>query len=118
MKKNSGKGEVLRTLVSLNIKRFRINAGLSQEDLAEKAGISVPYLGALERGEKWPGPDTFAGIAQGLGVGPFDLMKPEDASSREVNKIVTKLIADITTLVNNSLNMMNTAVRENSGSKK
>jgi len=116
MKENSGKGEVLRSLVSLNIKRFRVNSGLSQEDLAERAGISVPYLGAIERGEKWPSPDTFVGVAQGLGVEPFDLMKPEDASSQEVKKIVVKLIADITTLVNSSLNMMNTIVREGSGS--
>jgi transcriptional regulator with XRE-family HTH domain len=115
MKENSGKGEVLRNLVSLNIKRFRTNSGFSQEELAEKAGISVPYLGALERGEKWPSPDTFAGIAQGLGIAPFDLMRPEDASSQEVKKIITKLINDITTLVNSSLNKMNTVVRESSG---
>jgi transcriptional regulator with XRE-family HTH domain len=51
MKENSEKGEFLRTLASLNIKRFRVNSGLTQEELAEKAGISVPYLGALERGE-------------------------------------------------------------------
>jgi transcriptional regulator with XRE-family HTH domain len=113
MKENSGRGEVLRTLVSLNIKRFRVNSGLTQEELAEKAGISVPYLGALERGEKWPSPGTFAGIAKGLGVEPFDLMKPEDASAREVKKIIGKLIADITTLVNSSLNLMNTIVQEN-----
>ncbi|MDR1106272.1 MAG: helix-turn-helix domain-containing protein [Treponema sp.] len=118
MKKNSGKGKFLKILVSLNIKRFRANTGLSQEDLAEKAEISVPYLGAIERGEKWPSPDTFAGIAQGLGVEPFDLMRPEDASSQEVNKIITKLIADITTLVNSSLKMMNTIIWKNNSSKK
>lgn len=112
MKKNSRKGERLRSLVSLNIKRFRVDSGLSQEELAEKAEISIPYLGALERGEKWPSPDTFAGIAQGLGVEPFDLMKPEDASSQEVKKIITKLIADITVLVNRSLKKINTVARE------
>jgi len=103
---------VLRSLVSLNIKRFRLNAGLSQEELAERAGISVPYMGALERGEKWPSPDTFAGLAQGLGVEPHDLMRAENASSREVGRIVGKLIADINALVSDSLNAMNTTVRE------
>ena len=113
MKKNSRKGERLRSLVSLNIKRFRVDSGLSQEELAEKAEISIPYLGALERGEKWPSPDTFAGIAQGLGVEPFDLMKPEDASSQEVKKIITKLIAEITVLVNSSLKKINAVALEN-----
>ncbi|MDR2479000.1 MAG: helix-turn-helix domain-containing protein [Treponema sp.] len=112
MKQKSGKGATLRNLVSLNIKRFRVHSGLSQEELAEKAEISIPYLGALERGEKWPSPETFAGIAHGLGVEPFDLMKPEDASSQEVKKIITKLIADITVLVNRSLKKINTVARE------
>ena len=112
MKEHGRKGEVLRSLVSLNIKRFRLNAGLSQEELAERAGISVPYMGALERGEKWPSPETFTGLAQGLGVEPHDLMRPEDASSREVGQIIGKLITDINALVNDSLNMMNTTARE------
>jgi transcriptional regulator with XRE-family HTH domain len=118
MDKNCGKGEVLRSLVGINIKRFRVNSGLSQEELAEKAGISVPYLGALERGEKWPSPETFAGIACGLGIEAFTLMRPEDASSQEVKKIIAKLINDITTLVNSSLNMMNTVIRETSSPEK
>ena len=112
MKDKSGKGEVLRSLVGLNVKRFRVNSGFSQEELAEKAGISIPYLGAIERGEKWPSPVTFSGIAQGLGVEPCDLMKPENASSQEFKKIAVKLTKDITVLVNQSVKMMNTVVRE------
>ena len=112
MRKNGGKGEPLKTLVSRNIRHFRENSGFSQQELAEKAGISVPYLGAIERGEKWPSPATFAGIAQGLGIEPYDLMKPENASSPEVKKITTKLVKDITALVNQSVKMMNTVVRE------
>ena len=86
MKKRSGRGEVLRSLVGLNIKRFRVNSGFSQEELAEKAKISVPYLGAIER--------------------------PENASAQDVKKITVKLIKDITILVNQSVKMMNTVVRE------
>jgi transcriptional regulator with XRE-family HTH domain len=112
MKKNSGRGEALRSLVGQNIKRFRVNSGFSQEDLAEKAGISIPYLGAIERGEKWPSPATFADIAFGLGIEPCDLMKPENASAQDVKKITAKLIKDMTILVNQSVKMMNTVVQE------
>lgn len=111
MEERGRKGEILRSLVSLNIRRFRLNAGLSQEELAERADISVPYMGALERGEKWPSPGTFAGLAQGLGVEPHDLMRPEDASSREVGQVISKLVADINVLVGKSLNIMNTAAQ-------
>lgn len=33
------------------LKHFRVEAGFSQEELAEKAGIDRSYLGAIERGE-------------------------------------------------------------------
>jgi transcriptional regulator with XRE-family HTH domain len=115
MKKQSGRGEALRSLLSRNIKQFRVISGLSQEKLAEKAGISVPFLGAIERGEKWPSPETFANIAHGLGVEPYDLMKPENASAQEVKKIVAKLAKDISALVSQSVKLMNTVAQENGG---
>jgi transcriptional regulator with XRE-family HTH domain len=118
MKENFGKGEVLKSLLGLNIKRFRVNSGYTLEELAEKAGISVPFLGAIERGEKWPSPSTLAGIAQGLDVNPYDLLKPEAIASQDIKKITSKLIRDITALVNRSIKMMNTVVREYNRSDK
>jgi transcriptional regulator with XRE-family HTH domain len=117
MKKHSGRGDALRGLVSRNIKQFRMISGLSQEKLAEKAGISVPFLGAIERGEKWPSPETFANIAHGLEVEPYDLMKPENVSAQEVRKIIAKLARDIAALVNQSVKTLNTVARESGGRK-
>jgi len=105
-------GEILNSLLGLNIKQFRVNSGLSQEELSEKAGISVPFLGAIERGEKWPSPSTLAGIAQGLEVNPYDLLKPEGAASQDIKKITSKLIKDISLLVNQATKMMNKVVNE------
>jgi len=111
-KAHFGKGEVLNSLLGMNIKRFRVNSGLSQEELSEKASISVPFLGAIERGEKWPSPSNLAGIAQGLEVNPYDLLKPEESASQDIKKITSKMIKDITILVNQSVKMMNTVVNE------
>jgi len=118
LKTISGKGEVLKSLLGLNVRRFRVNSGLSQEELSEKAGISVAFLGAIERGEKWPSPSTLDGIAHGLGINPYDLLKPEKTASQDIKKITTKLIKDITALVNQSVKMMNTVVSEYSKSDK
>jgi transcriptional regulator with XRE-family HTH domain len=112
MKKKNGKGEVLKRLLGQNIKRFRGNSGYSQEELAEKADISIPFLGAIERGDKWPSPNTLTEIARALDVYPYDLLKPEKAASQDIKKITTKLIKDITKLVDSSTKMMNTVVRD------
>jgi transcriptional regulator with XRE-family HTH domain len=107
MDKNNRKGEALKGLLSQNIRRFRELAGYSQEELAEKAGISLPFLGALERGEKWPSPSTLAGIAQGLEIAPHDLIKPENPASQDILKITSKLVKEINAAVNQSVKAIN-----------
>ena len=120
MRKKNNQGEALKVLLSRNLKLFRVHSGLSQEELAEKAGISVPYLATIERGSKWPSPATLSKIAYALNLEPYDLLKPENASSIEVRKIVSKLAKDISTLVNESVKMLNNIAAENreTGKKK
>ena len=86
--------------------------------MAEIAEISVPFLGAIERGEKWPSPATLTGIAQALGINPYDLLKPEMVISQDIKKITSKLISDITKIVNQSVKMMNAVVSEHNDSDK
>jgi transcriptional regulator with XRE-family HTH domain len=112
MRKKTGRGEGLKRLLGQNIKCFRGNSGYSQEELAERAGISIPFLGAIERGDKWPSPSTLAEIARGLGVYPYDLLKPEKVASQDIRKITTKLTKDITKLVDNSVKMINSVTRD------
>lgn len=54
--------------IGKNIRKYRIVKKLRQEDLAEKAGLSTNYVGALERGEKIPALETFIDIVNVLGV--------------------------------------------------
>jgi transcriptional regulator with XRE-family HTH domain len=117
MKKNN-RGEALKSLMSRNIKQFRTDSGLSQAELAEKAGISIPYLGSVERGDKWPSPATLSGIAHGLGIEPYDLLKPEIASSREVRKIVAKFARDISALAGQTVKLLNSVSKEGGVSEK
>ena len=61
-------GAELRQILSKNIKTLRNRRSLSQIELAEKAGISIPFLSNIERKIKWPHPETLAKIANALDV--------------------------------------------------
>src|SRR5437588_5599023 len=52
------------------LKRYRSAAGLTQEELAERAALSVRALMYLERGARRPYPDTVRRLAQALDLAP------------------------------------------------
>ena len=54
--------------IGKNIRRFRTEKKMRQEDLAERAGLSTNYIGMVERGEKIPSLESFIGIVNVLGV--------------------------------------------------
>jgi transcriptional regulator with XRE-family HTH domain len=67
--------------VGLRIRQLRVSrAGprLTQEDLSERAQISVSFLSMIERGERSPHLETLAAIAEALEVRLADLFLDKD----------------------------------------
>ena len=54
--------------IGRNIRKYRVEKKMRQEDLAERTGLSANYIGMLERGEKLPALDTFISILNALGI--------------------------------------------------
>ena len=50
--------------LGLRIKRLRMAKGLTQEKLAEALGISVEYVGKIERGKRTPSLDLVIAMAK------------------------------------------------------
>ncbi|MFR4062214.1 MAG: helix-turn-helix domain-containing protein [Mediterraneibacter faecis] len=60
--------------IGTRIKAGRVTAGLTQERLAEKVGISSTYLSAIECNVKDPKLATFIKIANAIGASADDLL--------------------------------------------
>lgn len=63
--------------VGANIRRLRKSMGLSQEALAQKAGMSMRFLAGLDRGEENPSLTYLVKLAYALEVSPADLFKQD-----------------------------------------
>jgi len=61
-------------IIGKRIKRFRINAKLSQSQLAEKAEIDTNNLSRIERGLITPSLDTVLKLSDALGITPNDIL--------------------------------------------
>ncbi|PAU66429.1 transcriptional regulator [Pseudomonas sp. PIC25] len=64
----------LVTVYAANVRRRRLELGLSQEELAEAAGVHRTYVGMLERGEKNVTIYNIERIAMALDVEPALLL--------------------------------------------
>lgn len=64
--------------VGLNIRVQRVKRGISQEELADMAGIARSTMGIVERGEQSPSLQTIAKIATALKIDIYKLFLFDD----------------------------------------
>jgi transcriptional regulator with XRE-family HTH domain len=57
------------------VRAYRVERGLSQEDLAYQSGVHRTYLGGIERGERNPTFDSMNRIANALDVESWELLR-------------------------------------------
>lgn len=71
--KNRARSYKVNLKLGKTVRRLRRRLDLSQEKLAEKAGIHRTYMGKIERGESNPPVQTVNKIAKALKVDMSDL---------------------------------------------
>jgi transcriptional regulator with XRE-family HTH domain len=64
----------LKVIMAMNLRRKRHDQHMTQEELAERAGLSARYVGAIERGDVSASVTVLGQIAEALGVEPGDLL--------------------------------------------
>jgi transcriptional regulator with XRE-family HTH domain len=69
-----------RVLADL-LRKARLEAGLSQEELAAKAAVSREYVNYLERGKCQPTVAVFIRLARAVGMSPADLIQQVEQST-------------------------------------
>jgi transcriptional regulator with XRE-family HTH domain len=72
-----------RALVAVNLRRLRTGRSLSQEALADRAGIHRTYLSSVERAERNVSIDNICRLARALDVDVRELLAPARLPARE-----------------------------------
>ncbi len=69
------KPEGSRAILAANLRAQRQDRGLSQEALADLAGLHRTYVSSVERCERNATLDTLDKLSSALGIDPSDLLK-------------------------------------------
>ena len=72
----------MRRLVGQNVRRIRLEKGITQEQFSSVSGFSQQYLSGLENGNRNPTIVTVYELAKALGVSHLDLVRPASVKRR------------------------------------
>jgi transcriptional regulator with XRE-family HTH domain len=80
----------LRLIFARNIRLVRVHAGISQERMANEAGLDRAFVGTLERGQRNISIDNIELIANAIGVAAHELMDPDLPIKRGLDPTITR----------------------------
>lgn len=71
----------LNEIMARNLRQFRHDKKMTQEELADRAGVSMRYIGAIERADVSASVTVLGQIADALNVEPGELLRKSNRTS-------------------------------------
>ena len=84
---NTNDTDLAKRFMPIVLRRYRDMAGFSQQQLADRIGITKSYISALELGYRAPNLNLLVRIAQALGITPGMLVDAMLEEARKKNDI-------------------------------
>lgn len=81
-------------LINTNIKKLRLRNNLTQEEFAEKIGISIQGLSNIERNRYQPTAVTIDKICQVFKITPAELLLEKSNANEDIIKNIITLISN------------------------
>ena len=69
----------LKEVMAINMRRLRHDKDMTQEEVAERSGLSARYVGSIERGKVSASVSVLGKLADAMGVDPCELIRMSKA---------------------------------------
>jgi transcriptional regulator with XRE-family HTH domain len=77
----------VKKILAQNLKENRRRLGITQPELAERAGMSTQYLAMIEIARKFPTADILERLAAALGINPHELFSVSVSPERAMEQL-------------------------------
>jgi transcriptional regulator with XRE-family HTH domain len=88
----------IKEIFAENLRKIRRKKGLTQEKLAEKAGMSLQYLALLELSRKFPSGEMLERLATALDIETYELLAVASSANNELELLRNDIIREVKTL--------------------
>ena len=85
----------VKEILAQNLKKHRKRLGITQSELADKAGLSTQYLGMIEIARNFPTADVLERLATALGIKSNELFSVADSPERAMEQLQQTILNNI-----------------------
>jgi transcriptional regulator with XRE-family HTH domain len=85
----------LKEILARNLKKNRRRLGITQPELAERAGLSTHYLGMVEIARNFPSADVLERLAEALGIESNELFSVADSPERALEQLQQSILNNL-----------------------
>jgi transcriptional regulator with XRE-family HTH domain len=85
----------VKEILARNLKENRRRLGITQPELAERAGMSTQYLAMIEIARKFPTADILERLAAALGINPHELFSVAVSPERAMEQLQQQILGNI-----------------------
>lgn len=90
MSRPAAKSLTLRQMFARNVRLVRVNAGISQERMANEAELDRTFIASLERGERNISIDNIERIAKVIGYPAHEMLRPDFVEAYNLDPTLTR----------------------------
>jgi transcriptional regulator with XRE-family HTH domain len=102
----------IREVLAANLRENRRRLGLTQEQFAEKAGVSTHYIALIETCNTFPTPEMLERLALALGIEPLQLFSAPAVSHESLERLIQQGLTDIKREMTGMKQVVREAVKE------
>jgi len=85
----------IKEILAHNLKENRRRLGITQPELAERAGMSTQYLAMIEIARKFPTANILERLAAALGINPNELFSVAVSPERALEQMQQSILTNI-----------------------
>jgi transcriptional regulator with XRE-family HTH domain len=102
----------VKEILAQNLKKHRKRLGITQPELAEKAGLSTNYIGMIEVARNFPTADVLDRLAAALGIKSNELFSVSDSPEIAMEQLQMAILGKLDQKLVNFDQVIKRAVKE------